>query len=277
VTNLVTDPYSFSLSTNSLRSQVVNLDDPALKPRGWDETVKPPLRAPEDIVIYELHVRDFSISDLGLPEEARGTYRAFTHSGSEGMLHLRELALAGLTHIHLLPVFDIASIDEDKANWQGVDEAALRALPPDSDQQQLAVAAIRERDPFNWGYDPYHYTTPEGSYASDPDGTARILEFREMVQALNETGLRVVMDVVYNHTNASGQSGKSVLDKIVPGYYHRLNGALIQILARLTGDPLLAQYGEQWLRRPLSRLDRAEIFALFALTKNLARLRLPRN
>ena len=78
-------------------------------------------------------------------------------------------------------------------------------------------------DGYNWGYDPWHYTTPEGSYATDPDGTTRIVEYREMVEALNETGLRVVMDVVYNHTTASGQDPKSVLDKVVPGYYHRLD------------------------------------------------------
>ncbi len=83
--------------------------------------------------------------------------------------------------------------------------------------------AVRDRDGFNWGYDPYHYTVPEGSYSTDPSGSARIREFREMVQALNTAGLRVVMDVVYNHTHASGQNDKSVLDKVVPGYYHRLN------------------------------------------------------
>jgi pullulanase-type alpha-1,6-glucosidase len=83
--------------------------------------------------------------------------------------------------------------------------------------------ALQELDAFNWGYDPFHYTTPEGSYSTDPDGSARIREFREMVAALNQMGLRVVMDVVYNHTNASGQEPKSVLDRVVPGYYHRLD------------------------------------------------------
>jgi pullulanase-type alpha-1,6-glucosidase len=83
--------------------------------------------------------------------------------------------------------------------------------------------AVADEDPFNWGYDPWHYTVPEGSYSTDPDGPARIREFREMVQGLDRIGLRVVMDVVYNHTNAAGQNDKSVLDRIVPGYYHRLN------------------------------------------------------
>jgi len=222
-TNLVTDPYSYSLSTNGRRSQFVDLDDPALKPPGWEAVSKPPLEAPEDIVLYELHVRDFSAHDPSVPAELRGTFKAFTLRDSNGMKHLRRLAEAGLTHVHLLPAFDIASINEDKSTWQTVDEAALAALPGDSEAQQAAVSAIADRDGFNWGYDPHHYTAPEGSYSTNPDGSARIREFREMVQALNAIGLRVVMDVVYNHTNASGLAEKSVLDKIVPGYYHRLN------------------------------------------------------
>jgi pullulanase-type alpha-1,6-glucosidase len=222
-TNLVTDPYSFSLSTNSKRSQIVDLNDSDLKPQDWDSTQKPALAAPEDIVIYELHIRDFSISDQTVPAELRGTYKAFTVKDSNGMKHLASLAQAGLTHIHLLPAFDIASVNEDKSTWQTVDEAQLKTYPPDSDQQAKAVSAITGSDGFNWGYDPLHYTTPEGSYATDPNGTPRIIEFREMVQSLNQTGLRVVMDVVYNHTNASGQNPNSVLDRIVPGYYHRLN------------------------------------------------------
>src|SRR5215212_3809452 len=222
-TDLVTDPYSLSLSMNSTRSQIVDLNDPDLKPQDWDALEKPALAAPEDIVVYELHIRDFSISDQTVPEELRGTYKAFTVKGSNGMKHLAALAQAGLTHIHLLPAFDIASVNEDKSTWKTVNNAELASLPPDSDQQSIAVSAITASDGFNWGYDPLHYTTPEGSYATDPNGTPRILEFREMVQALNQSGLRVVMDVVYNHTNASGQSENSVLDRVVPGYYHRLN------------------------------------------------------
>jgi len=222
-TNLVTDPYSISLSMNSRRSQIVDLNDVGLKPQGWHTFQKPSLAAPEDIVIYELHIRDFSISDETVPEDLRGTYKAFTVKDSNGMKHLIDLAEAGLTHIHLLPAFDIASVNEDKSTWQTVDEGKLKSYPPDSDQQSIAVSAITATDGFNWGYDPLHYTTPEGSYATDPNGTLRIVEFREMVQSLNESGLRVVMDVVYNHTNASGQSDNSVLDRVVPGYYHRLN------------------------------------------------------
>jgi pullulanase-type alpha-1,6-glucosidase len=223
VKNLVTDPYSISLSTNSQRSQIVDLTDPTLKPSTWDGVQKPQLAAPEDIVIYEQHIRDFSIHDQTVPENIRGTYKAFTIANSNGMKHLAALAQAGLTHIHLLPAFDIASVNEDKSTWQTVDENLLATYPPDSEQQTATVDKIKGADGFNWGYDPYHYTTPEGSYATDPNGTARILEFREMVQALNNNGLRVVMDVVYNHTSASGQNPKSVLDKIVPGYYYRLN------------------------------------------------------
>ncbi|MBU0512198.1 MAG: pullulanase-type alpha-1,6-glucosidase [Chloroflexi bacterium] len=223
VTNLVTDPYSFSLSMNSARSQIVDLNDPALMPAGWESLAKPPLEAFTDIVLYELHLRDFSVRDETVPEEQRGTFMAFTHPETAGMQHLSWLSDAGVTHVHLLPTFDIATINENKAEWQSADFDELASYPPDSEAQQAAVNAIRGQDGFNWGYDPYHYTVPEGSYSTDPNGPARILEFRQMVQALNQSGLRVVMDVVYNHTNASGQSEKSVLDRVVPGYYHRLD------------------------------------------------------
>ena len=227
-TNMVTDPYSISLSMNSTRSQIINFADPSLMPDGWQALAKPDLKSPTDIVLYELHVRDFSISDQSVPEKYRGKYMAFTVSDSNGMKHLRELAAAGLTHIHIMPAFDMTSVNEDATKRTEPDPAQLAALPPDSDQQQALILPLRDKDGFNWGYDPYHYTTPEGSYATDPDGSTRVLEFRRMVQALNKAGLRVTMDVVYNHTAASGQDPLSVLDKVVPGYYHRLNaeGAL---------------------------------------------------
>jgi len=221
-TNMVTDPYSLGLAMNSKRTLIVDLNDPALKPENWSSLTKPPLAAPEDITLYELHIRDFSANDISVPAELRGKYGAFTVADSNGMAHLEALTDAGLTHLHLLPLFDIATIDEDPTQRQ---EANIpEDAAPDSDEQAAAVEAVRDLDAFNWGYDPYHYSTPEGSYATDADGVARILEFRAMVQALNNIGLRVVMDVVYNHTNASGQAEKSVLDQIVPGYYHRLNG-----------------------------------------------------
>lgn len=224
--NLVTDPYSVSLSTDSLRSQFVNLDDTDLKPTNWDSYAKPALANFEDITIYEMHVRDFSINDSTVAQTDRGTYVGFTYDGqngrpgpSNGMAHLLALQDAGLTHVHLLPAFDIASVPETAVPrdvWPNP-----TGYPRNSDQPQSIIGANRAADGFNWGYDPFHFGVPEGSYSTDPDGEQRILEFREMVQVLNQNGLRVVMDVVYNHTAASGQWDKSVLDKVVPGYYHR--------------------------------------------------------
>ena len=128
-TNLVTDPYSVSLSANSRRSQIVNLDDADLKPEGWDARERPPLAAPEDIVVYELHVRDFSAADASVAAELRGTYAAF--GAGDGTAHLSALAEAGVTHLHLLPTFDIATINEDAAARVEPDPAARarRASP----------------------------------------------------------------------------------------------------------------------------------------------------
>ena len=223
-TNVVTDPYSISLARNSTRSQIVSLADPELQPRGWRSLIKPYLAAPEDIVLYELHVRDFSATDETVPANLRGTFAAFTQRRSDGMRHLATLGLAGVTHVHLLPSFDIASVNEDKSTWVAPSFDTLAGLPADSSEQQAQIATTADRDGFNWGYDPLHYNVPEGSYATDADGSRRILEFREMVQSLNQTGLRVVMDVVYNHTTSAGQNPNSILDKLVPGYYYRLNG-----------------------------------------------------
>jgi len=219
--NLVTDPYSVSLSKNSQRSQIIDLADVLFKPAGWDALVKPSLEAPEDIVLYELHVRDFSANDPSVAAPIRGTFKAFTQPGSNGMLHLAALAQAGLTHVHVLPSFDIASVNEDKSTWR-TPAGDLASSPPDSDQQQAAIGAVRDTDAFNWGYDPLHYIVPDGGYATDPDGPTRVLEFREMVKGLNDAGLRLVMDVVFNHTSSAGQNAGSTLDKIVPGYYYRL-------------------------------------------------------
>jgi pullulanase len=218
--NVVTDPYSLSLAMNSARSQIVDLRDPSLAPDGWDELVKPGVADPVDIVVYELHVRDFSAADPLVPSELAGTYLAFTQDG-HGARHLRNLAGAGLTHLHLLPTFDLATIDEDRSTW--LEPEIDVDLPHGGVGPQQAVEAVRDRDGFNWGYDPWHYNVPEGSYATDPQGPARIREFREMVMALWDMDLRLVVDVVYNHTNAAGQGSKSVLDRIVPGYYHRLD------------------------------------------------------
>jgi pullulanase len=219
VSNTVTDPYSVSLSANSARSFVANLDSPQMKPANWDHTPIPPLAHPTDIALYELHIRDFSATDSSVPAAHRGKYLAFTDRTSNGMRHLKSLAKAGMTHIHLLPSFDFASVGETGCTTPVVPNGA-----PDGTAQQAAVAAAQDGDCFNWGYDPVHYNAPEGSYATDAnDGAVRVREFRDMVQALHQADLRVTLDVVYNHTSQSQQGPLSVLDRIVPAYYYRLN------------------------------------------------------
>ncbi len=219
VRQLVTDPYSVSLSADSARSYIADLSSAALKPEGWDAH-SPPNRvaAQSDMTIYELHVRDFSANDFSVSAPNRGKYLAFTEGGSNGMRHLQALADAGLTDVHLLPVFDLATVPEAGCVAVATGGAA------DSQAQQAAVNAVRDADCFNWGYDPYHFNAPEGSFASSPgNGARRVIELRAMVQALHAAGLRVGMDVVYNHTSASGHNDKAVLDRVVPDYYHRLN------------------------------------------------------
>jgi len=243
-----TDPYSVSLSTGSAYSHIVDLTDTTLKPSGWDALDKPALDAFEDIVLYEAHVRDFSANDATVPAAHRGKFLAFTDD-SDGMDHLKALATAGVTHLHLLPIFDIASVGEHAEDQVTLDDGfdrlcelngsipaatctahgttsirdVLAGLDPTTGDAQEIATWMGGLDLFNWGYDPLHYTAPEGSYATDPEGSARVLEMREMVASLSDAGLRVVMDVVYNHTNAAGTGTNSVLDKVVPGYYHRLN------------------------------------------------------
>ncbi|WST98866.1 pullulanase-type alpha-1,6-glucosidase [Streptomyces erythrochromogenes] len=219
VRNLVTDPYSTALTADSTHSLAVDLADPRLAPPGWKQLRKPAAVPFTSAQIQELHIRDFSVADRtsGHP----GQYLAFTDTASAGMRHLRDLAGAGTSYVHLLPAFDIGTIPE-KAADRTEPACDLTVYAPDSQEQQACVAAAAAKDSYNWGYDPLHYTVPEGSYASDPNGTARTVEFRRMVQSLNGAGLRTVMDVVYNHTVAAGQSDKSVLDRVVPGYYQRL-------------------------------------------------------
>jgi len=219
VRNRVTDPYSISLSADSRRSWIGTLADASLAPADWRADAAPAtVRRPTDLAIYELHLRDFSIGDASVPAAHRGKYLAFSDAGSAGMRHLRALAQAGLTDVHLLPVFDFASVPE-----RGCTSPRIAGGPAD-DTQQAAVVAGASGDCFNWGYDPFHYNAPEGSYATDAnDGAVRVREFRAMVQGLHRAGLRVGMDVVYNHTSTSGQAAQSVLDRIVPGYYQRLD------------------------------------------------------
>lgn len=257
-TLLVTDPYSVSLSTNGRFSRFVNLADDDLKPDGWDGHDIPEITNPEDAVIYEGHIRDFSVRDMSTSEGNRGKYLAFTESGTAPVEHLKKLVAAGLNYFHVLPANDIATIDEDPRNTIDLydtvgelcrlnsdaavcEEESANTLIIDvyNSYDPLAEAAkaqqltndLRNVDTFNWGYDPHHFNAPEGSYASSAEGVERIIEMRAMIQALHEMGLRVALDVVYNHTNASGVFPKSVLDKVVPGYYHRYEvdtGAIVR-------------------------------------------------
>ena len=222
-TNIVTDPYSTALTTDSTRSVAVDLADPHLAPERWAATRAPAVRNDSARSIYELHLRDFSAADETVPPELRGTYRAFTVAESAGVRHLAELARAGMNTIHLLPTFDIATIPEHRGSQRSPNIPA--GAHPASTDQQAAIAEVADDDAYNWGYDPLHWGAPEGSYATEDhqDGGARVVEFREMVGALHDLGLQVVLDQVYNHTAACGQDPRSVLDRVVPGYYHRLD------------------------------------------------------
>jgi len=222
-TNIVTDPYSVALSTNSSHSVAVNLDDPKHQPKQWRKAEANHVEKDVDRSIYELQIRDFSISDKSVPENQRGRYGAFGVNGA-GTKQLKQLSEAGLSTVHLLPSFDIATIEEDRAKRVETD-CDLTSMPAASDQQQECVSAHAEADGFNWGYDPLHFMAPEGSYATNPEGANRVEEFRSMVGSLHSMGLEVVLDQVFNHTAAAGQADRSVLDKIVPGYYHRLDAA----------------------------------------------------
>lgn len=188
------DPYAKAAGVNGVRSMV--LDHKKASPEGWDtECCKKEAPCP---VIYELHVRDFSYQEeSGIRKEYRGKYLAFTQEGttlSDDNIHptaVDYLKKLGVTHVHLLPVFDYASVDEGS-----------------------------EREQFNWGYDPVNYNVPEGSYSTDAhDGHVRVMEFKQMVMALHNAGIRVVMDVVYNHTHEKD----SWLNRTVPYYYYRLD------------------------------------------------------
>jgi pullulanase len=220
VENIVTDPYSCDLALNGSKSRFTDLNDPRSKPEGWDGHRSPQIGSNNHLSIWEAHVREFSASDESIPAEQRGTYLAFANPDSTGMKHLRRLAEAGLKAVHLMPTFHIASINEDKTEWQSPGD--LSAYAPDSSEQQAAVATVQYFDGYNWGYDPVHYAAPEGSYAMNPD--ERVKEYRAMVQGLHSAGLRVIQDLVFNHTDAHGQDPNSILDKIVPTYYHRWDG-----------------------------------------------------
>ncbi len=218
-TNLTTDPYSIDVALNGTKSRITDLESDETKPSGWDEDNSPPLRSFSDLSLYELHIRDFSVNDPTVPAAHRGLYEAFDDQNSDGMKHLRSLADSGLKAVHILPSFHFASVNEDKSTW--IIPTNLSQYPPDGQQQQAAVTASQTSPAYNWGYDPVHYMTPEGSYAINPDH--RVREYRLMVEGIHHAGLRVVQDVVFNHTNASGEGPNSNLDEVVPNYYHRLD------------------------------------------------------
>jgi len=183
-----------AVGVNGLRGAVIDMAE--TNPADWGNDRHIITENPNDAVIYEIHLRDFSVApNSGMKN--KGKFLAFTEKGtknsfgqSTGIDHLKEL---GITHVHILPSFDFASIDETKLN----------------------------QNKYNWGYDPKNYNAPEGSYSTDPyDPTKRIKEFKEMVQSLHKAGIGVIMDVVYNHT-FSGED--SYLNQLVPGYFYRFN------------------------------------------------------
>lgn len=181
-----------AVGVNGQRAAIVNWKQ--THPEGWDNDRRPPLQSPADMIIYEMHHRDFSVDEAsGICH--KGKYLALTEQGTTnsfqlatGIDHLVEL---GVTHVHLLPSSDYASIDETRL----------------------------DEDPYNWGYDPRNYNVPDGSYATDPyQPETRIREFKQMVLALHRAGIRVVMDMVYNHTFYTEESN---FERTVPGYFYR--------------------------------------------------------
>ncbi len=184
--------YAQAVGVNGMRAMVVDL--PATNPEKWAQDKGPALLAPNEAIIYELHIRDLTIHPQSGSSKA-GKYLGLVESGTRGpggvatgLEHIREL---GVTHVHLLPAFDYYSIDETRL---------------DSPQ-------------FNWGYDPQNYNVPEGSFSSDPHhAEVRIREFKKMVNTLHDNGIGVILDVVYNHT---GRTETSNFNLEVPGYYYR--------------------------------------------------------
>ncbi|MEK3876211.1 type I pullulanase [Paenibacillus sp. FSL M7-0420] len=198
--NEAADPYAVAVSANGTRTAIVDLSE--TDPDGWESDASPVLPHPADAVIYELHVRDFS-ADQSSGMTYKGKFKAFTETGLRDeaghLLGIDHLAELGITHVHLLPVFD----------YQTVDELGKPGEEP-------ASSIFTD---YNWGYDPQHYNVPEGSYSSDPaNPLTRIREFKELVQALHSRGISVIMDVVYNHTYGFQ---KGPFQPLVPDYYYR--------------------------------------------------------
>ena len=184
--------FAKAVGVNGHRAAIIDLR--STDPEGWADDRRPPLRSAADVVIYEMHHRDFSISPASGIEH-KGKFLALTEAGTRspeglatGIDHLREL---GVTHVHLLPSYDYASIDETRL----------------------------DENRYNWGYDPLNYNVPDGSYAPDPyRPDVRIREFKQMVQALHQAGIRVILDVVYNHTFSIDGSN---FERTAPGYFYR--------------------------------------------------------
>lgn len=193
VTNETVDIYAKATGANGKRGMIIDLE--STNPEGWEQDKKPELKKMTDSIIYELHVRDLSV-DENSGIENKGKYLGLVEMGtksseglSTGLDHMKEL---GITHVHLLPIHDYCSVDEEHL----------------------------EKPQFNWGYDPMNYNVPEGSYATDPfHGEVRIKEYKQAIQEFHRNGIRVVMDVVYNHTFANVDS---YFNKTVPGYYYRM-------------------------------------------------------
>lgn len=187
------DIYARSAGANGVRGMVVDLS--RTDPDGWENDRPVNLESYTDAVIYELHVRDFSSDESG-NFKLRGKFGAFCEkgvtNGFSDAIGLDHIASLGITHIHLLPVFDYQTVDE---------------TDPEAG--------------FNWGYDPLNYNIPEGSYTTDPDnGTQRVKQFKELIHAAHKKGIGVIMDVVYNHTYSTENSP---FTKTFPGYYYRHN------------------------------------------------------
>lgn len=177
--------FAKAVGVNGKRGAIVDLKD--TDPDGWADDVRPELKNPCDLIIYEMHHRDFSM-DMSSGIKNKGKFLALTEPAA--ISHLRRL---GVNAVHILPSFDFASIDESK---------------PDVAQ-------------YNWGYDPLNYNVPEGSYSTNAaDPKARIREFKQMVQALHKAGIRVILDVVYNHTFDINDSN---FQKTYPDYFFRKN------------------------------------------------------
>lgn len=194
------DPYAKAAGANGTRGMVVDLN--STDPEGWDNAYKREKTNLSDIVVWEVHVRDFSIDvSSGVSEKNRGKYKAFTESttvNGEGKIAscVDYLKKSGVTHVQILPMYDYGGVDETKAG-----------------------NSISE-DNYNWGYNPENYNVPEGSYSSDPyNGNTRITEMKEMIQALHDAGIKVIMDVVYNHTYSTEDSS---FTKLMPDYYYKL-------------------------------------------------------